>query len=133
MEMKTPVQSGTTQMSDFGFGSTLKNLDVSASLRKLANPNAILVATILFQSNSMTFRELQKETMLSTNTLTHTLYVLKNADVVIKDRDRYYLTNYGVILLEAINQIRDEMKTTEGNLFAPNQDDDNAILSDTNG
>jgi DNA-binding HxlR family transcriptional regulator len=122
METKTRVRTDTPQMSDLGFGSTLKDLDVSASLRKLANPNAILVATKLFQNNSMTFRELQRESMLPTNTLTHTLYVLKNADIVVKERDRYYLTNYGVILLEAIKQIRDEMKTTEGNLFAPNQD-----------
>lgn len=122
MEIKNRVQTDTSQLSDLGFGSALKDLDVSASLRKLANPNAMLVTTKLFQNNSMTFRELQRETKLPTNTLTHALYVLKNADVVVKERDRYYLTNYGVILLEAINQIRDEMKTVEGNLFAPKQD-----------
>lgn len=117
----------TPPISDLGFGSTLKDLDVGASLRKLANPNAMLVATKLFEMNSMTFRELQKETMLSTNTLTHTLYMLKNADIVVKDIDRYYLTNYGVILLEAINQIRDEVKTVEDDLFAPDRDDDKCL------
>ena len=117
--MELRARSGLTQMNDLSFGATTRDLDVSASLRKLSNPNAILVATKLFEKNSMTFRELQKDTLLSTTTLAHAIYTLKNADIVIKDRDRYYLTNYGVILLEALNQIREETKTAKGSLFAP--------------
>jgi len=118
--MMTNVRTRTAT-DDLGFGTTQKSLDVSASLRKLANPNALLVATRLFEKNSATFRELQKETMMSTNALTHAIYVLKISDIIVKSVDRYYLTNYGVILLEAINQIREELKEKDQNLFEPDK------------
>lgn len=104
------TQMTSIEASDYD--APIKRLDVTESLRKFTNRNATLVATKLLEMNYATFRELQKETKLSTNILTHTIHTLKNADIIVKEGEKYYLTKYGVILLEAIDHVRERLKTT---------------------
>jgi DNA-binding HxlR family transcriptional regulator len=98
------------------------NIDIAQALRKFTNKNIMLVAKALHLKISLTFGELQKDTGLSTNILNHTLHEMKKVNLVIQVDKRYYLTKYCVLLLDAINRLRMEVKSSsfEGEgLFAP--------------
>jgi hypothetical protein len=98
------------------------NIDIAQALRKFANKNIMLVAKSLHVKGSLTFGELQKETGLSINIQNHALHEMKKVNLVIQVEKRYYLTKYCALLLDAINRLRIEVKSSsfEGEgLFAP--------------
>ena len=98
------------------------NIDIAQALRKFTSKNIMLVAKALLIKGSLTFRELEKDTDLSTNLLNHALHEMKKVNFVMQIDKRYYLTKYCVLLLEAINRLRIEVKNTsigDDGLFAP--------------
>lgn len=98
------------------------NIDIAQALRKFTSKNIMLVAKALLIKGSLTFGELQKDTELSTNLLNHALHEMKKVNFVMQIDKRYYLTKYCVLLLEAINRLRIEVKNTsteDDGLFAP--------------
>jgi DNA-binding HxlR family transcriptional regulator len=98
------------------------NIDIPQTLRKFTNKNIMLVAKALHSKGPLNFSELQKETDLSTNLQNHALHEMKKTNLVIQVDRQYYLTRYCVLLLEAINRLRIEVKNTtikDDGLFAP--------------
>jgi len=82
----------------------------------------MLVAKSLQIKGPLTFAELQIDTNLTINLLNHALHEMKKTNLVMQIDKRYYLTKYCVLLLEAINRLRIEVKNTsieDDGLFAP--------------
>jgi hypothetical protein len=81
------------------------------SIRKLSSMDAILVVHILRQEkNGLLFGELLRKSAMSPNDLNHVLSGLKSLDLVIKSEDkRYYLTNYCVLLLDALKYLKETL------------------------
>ena len=118
-------EMGADPMSSISEDELIKatiNLDIAQAIRKFTNKNIMLVAKALHINGSLTFGELQKYTGLSTNLLNHALHEMKKVNLVMPIDKRYYLTKYCVLLLEAINRLRIEVKSTsdeDDGLFAP--------------
>lgn len=88
----------------------LKELDVEELdalwrvIRKLSDPQSMLVVQVLFDHKALTFGDLLKETGLSVNVLNHALIDMKTQKVILKNNDdkKYHLTNYGELVLNML-------------------------------
>ena len=79
------------------------------AIRKLSNGNSTNVVKALHEGGK-NFGEFQLETGLMINDLNHTLYDMRQIDLIVSSRERkgerkYYLTSYCVILLDAIGHL----------------------------
>jgi len=97
-----------------------KTIDLEAlwkAIRKLSAKNTMVVINSLCNKGK-TFRDIQKDTGLLVNDLNHALYDLKQLNLVIVKGDRkgerfYHLTEYCVILLNAIGSLQGTLKQTD--------------------
>jgi DNA-binding HxlR family transcriptional regulator len=96
----------------------MKPLDINKSLKKFTSPNAMNVIRALYMYGPLNFSQLMDKTGLSKNILNHTLYELKNEELVILRNKTYDITNYSVTLLEGLDSIVKALKqSAKGDLF----------------
>lgn len=76
----------------------------------------MLVVQLLRQEGPMSFGQLQKKTALSPNDLNHILGSLRNIDLIIQNEEdkKYYLTNYCVIVLDALRHLKETLMGLNG-------------------
>ena len=79
--------------------------DVWESLKKFANVNIKQVAQTLLTQGPLTLGEIREETGLSTNVLNHNLIEMRRVDLVKKVGPKYYITKYGAVLLEGLDEV----------------------------
>lgn len=90
-----------------------KRLDVMQALRRFANKKNLLTVHALFGSKlPLTLSQLRSKTGLGTNDLNHSLSALRDVDVVLKLENKYTLTIYGEILIQAIDDIYNKINLT---------------------
>jgi len=110
---------GDLQASGFEFTGKRK-YNLQESLRKFANKNVLLIAKALKNDSGLTLGDLRDVTGLSTSALNHALYDMKNADLVIVDNRRYYLTRYSIVLLDTLDKLRHNIiEINDDELFLP--------------
>jgi DNA-binding HxlR family transcriptional regulator len=103
----------------------LKQCDLWNAMRKFANPDIALIAEILHQDGPLNFGELRAKTDLTTSVLNHDLIEMKNVEIVAKLDKKYHITNYGALLVKAIERIKNDIfKSPEENIFLPVQEED---------
>lgn len=112
-----PKLSGPPETVDV---SALKTCDLWSAMRKFANPDIAKISHILQQEGAASLAELKEKTGLTTNVLNHDLIEMRKADLVIWRGRKYYITNYGALLVTAIAQIKkDIFEAPATELFKP--------------
>lgn len=97
------------------------SLDVTKALRKLANANSMKIGKALYAKSPQTFSELQKMTGLESNILSRAIYEMRANSLLTQKGKEYYLTKYSVVLLDAVNGIRSDLRKLSdsgSNLFS---------------
>jgi DNA-binding HxlR family transcriptional regulator len=94
-----------------------KSCELFVALRKFANPNNALVAEVLCKSGALEFGEIRVKTKLHTQTLNHCLSDLRNVEVVKKVGTRYCITVFGALLVDSIEDIKNEIFKVRENAF----------------
>jgi hypothetical protein len=107
-----------------GIPSNVKEINSTElwkSIRKMSNSNVKCVLKVLRVRNSLVFKDLMKETGLSSNDLNHALYDLKQLNLVIQlDDKRYYLTKYCIALLSALKFLKEILNgLSHGDAISP--------------
>lgn len=98
----------------------VKSCELWDALRKFANKDVTRIARIIHEEGPKTLGELRDETELTTNQVNHTLIDMRNVDLVRKIGKRYYLTKYGAVLLNALDEVRKGVTSIpEDLLFKP--------------
>ena len=107
--------------NDVGSVKVQISLDITKALRKLSNINSMRIAKALYAKSPRTFSELQSETRLEPNILSRTIYEMRANSLLTQKDKQYYLTKYSVVLLDAVNRMRIDLKSKSDrgeNLFS---------------
>jgi DNA-binding HxlR family transcriptional regulator len=83
--------------------------DVWEALKKFANANINQVAQTLLTQGPLTLGEIREETGLSTNVLNHNLIEMRRVDLVKKIGPKYYITKYGAVLFEGLDEVLEKL------------------------
>ena len=98
----------------------LKHCDLWISMRKFANPDISQIARVLYDNGPATLAQLREETKLTTSILNHDLIEMRKSELVVKEDKKYAITKYGALLVEAIEQIKEEIfVASAASLFQP--------------